>query len=218
MSRDDRKTEDVASRVDLPPCVSATGSTAKPATECDSAPSTAVTEPNIAAMLETYYDAMHDSRSADAYHRRHGVESACILTVYDDERADLILEYLRPRIEGKVVVESGAGIGLLACHLATVARRYYAIEVDPAWTSTFLACLYAKKPKNLTFIFGAAEDAPPLVADVALFCTHSGHSALYRAASRFAPEVIDVYAELIPPERYAAVYSEAEAAIAKGRS
>lgn len=152
----------------------------------------------LAAAIEHYYESMGGSPLLEEYHRRHGTESACILTVYDDEHADAIVEYLRPRIEGKIVVEIGAGIGLLACHMATIARRVYAIEVDPAWTSCFLVALYAKKPPNLTFIFGRAEDAPPIAADVAVFCTHSAHDALYRAASRFAPEIIDVYAETIP--------------------
>jgi SAM-dependent methyltransferase len=152
---------------------------------------------DIKEILETYYAAMEDSTMADAYHERHETESALILTNYDDEHANLVVEYLRERIEGKVVVEIGAGIGLLACHLAYVARKVYAIEVDPAWTSCFLAALYAKKPPNLTFIFGKAEEAPPICADVALFCTHSGHAAMYRSASLFAPVVIDVYAELM---------------------
>ena len=146
--------------------------------------------------LDYYYNEMDGSPMLENYHRRHGTESAVILTVFDDERADLILDYLRPRIEDKIVVEIGAGIGLLACHLASVAKRVYAIEVDPCWTSCFLAVLFAKKPKNLTFIFGLADEVPPLYADVAIFCTHSGHEAMYRAASRFAPEVIDVYAEV----------------------
>ena len=152
----------------------------------------------LETMLDTYYHALNDSPLLGRYHERHGTQSAGILTVYDDEKADLIVSYLRARIENKIVVEIGAGIGLLACHLAGVAKRVYAIEVDPAWTSCFLAVLYAKKPPNLTFIFGKAEEAPPFAADVALFCTHSGHAAMYQAASRFAPTVIDVYAELVP--------------------
>lgn len=146
--------------------------------------------------LDAYYEEMEGSLMVEHYHERHGTQSAGILTVYDDERAALIVEHLRPRIEGKIVVEVGAGIGLLACHLAGVARRVYAIEVDPAWTSCFLAVMYAKKPANLTFIFGRAEEAPHIAADVALFCTHSGHTALYNAAARFAPEIIDVYSEI----------------------
>lgn len=138
-----------------------------------------------------------------SYQERHEIQSAGILTVTDDETAHLITNYLHDRIAGKVVVEIGAGIGLLACHLADVARKVYAIESDPRWTDTFLTLLYARKPKNLTFIFGTAEDAPPFYADVALFCTHSGHAALYAAASRFAPTVIDVYDELLTPEKRA---------------
>ena len=149
------------------------------------------------ATVNQLYEVLDGSEVANEYHRRHGIESACILTVTDDERAAQIVAYLEPRIAGKVVVEIGAGIGLLACHMAQVAKRVYAIEVDPAWTSAFLAVLYATKPPNLTFIFGRAEDCPPIAADVAIFCTHSGHESMYRAASRFAPDVVDVYAELL---------------------
>jgi hypothetical protein len=149
------------------------------------------------AMLNHYYEQRDGSELLAGYHQRHSTASACILTVTDDERAAQISAWLEPRIAGKVVVEIGAGLGLLAMHMAQVAKRVYAIEVDPAWTSCFLACLYAAKPTNLTFIFGRAEDAPPLVADVALFCTHSGHDSLYHNAARFAPQIIDVYAELL---------------------
>jgi tRNA G37 N-methylase Trm5 len=152
---------------------------------------------DLKTVIEAWYQNMDGNTVAEAYHDRHGTESALILTNYDDEHAALVADYVRERIAGKVVVEIGAGIGLLACHLAQDARRVYAIEVDPAWSASFIWCLYAKKPKNLTFIFGAADEAPPLAADVALFCTHSGRESLHRAASRFAPMVIDVYAELM---------------------
>lgn len=152
---------------------------------------------DIGALLSEFYAAMEDSRMVGEYHERHGTESALILTNYEDEHAALVTGYLEDRIAGKVVVEVGAGIGLLACHLATVARRVYAIDVDPGWTAIFLGCLYHQKPRNLTFIFGLAEEAPPFAADVAIFCAHSGQEALYRAGLRFAPVVIDVYAELL---------------------
>lgn len=152
---------------------------------------------DLAPTLSAYYEAMDGNAALEEYHQRHGTESALILTVYDDEKAALITDVLRERIEGKIVVEVGAGIGLLACHLATVARRVYAIEADPSWMSCYVHVLYRKKPKNLTYIFGTADEAPPLSADVALFCTLSGRESLYRAASRFAPTVIDVYAEVL---------------------
>jgi hypothetical protein len=153
-------------------------------------------DPTLHDLLEGYYASMYGSEMLADYHERHGTESALILTNTEDEHAALVAGYLDDRIAGKVVVEIGAGIGLLACHLAVSASKVYAIEVDPAWTSCFLAALYARKPKNLTFIFGAAEEAPHIAADVAVFCTHSGHEAMYRAAARFAPVVIDVYREL----------------------
>ncbi len=148
-------------------------------------------------VLDCYYEQMQGSVMAEDYHLKHDTESACILTNYNDEHAGLVAAVLRDRVRGKIVVEVGAGIGLLACHVAADARRVYAIEVDPAWTSVFLGMLYQKKPPNLTFIFGKAEEAPPIAADVVFFCTHSGREALYRAASRFAPVVIDVYAEIM---------------------
>ena len=46
---------------------------------------------------------------------------------------------------------------------------------------------------------------PDLIkADVALFCTHSGVRSMRTAAALFAPEVIDVYGEIIAenPEKF----------------
>lgn len=152
---------------------------------------------DLSQLISELYESVEGSESAQRYYDRHGIESLGVLTVYEDERADLIAEHLAEIINGKIVVEIGAGIGLLACHLAMRARRVYAIEADPTWMSCFVAALYERKPKNLTYIFGAAEDAPHLYADVALFCTHSGRDAMRKAASRFAPIVIDVYGELL---------------------
>lgn len=148
-------------------------------------------------VLSSFYEQMDGNPAPEEYHARHDTRSAGILTIYDDERAASTADYLRGRVAGKIVVEIGAGIGLLACHVAMDARRVYAIEVEPAWASTFVSFLYRQKPANLTFIFGKAEEAPPIAADVAYFCTHSGREAMYLAATRFAPEVIDVYAELL---------------------
>lgn len=148
-------------------------------------------------LLDHCYEQMDGSVAFEAYHAQHCTGSLCILTNYDDEHAGLVADYLRERVAGKVVVEVGAGIGLLACHIAADARRVYAIEVDPLWSAVFVWSLYRIKPPNLTFIFGKAEEAPPIAADIALFCTHSGQESLYAAATRFAPVVIDVYAELL---------------------
>lgn len=63
--------------------------------------------------------------------------------------------------------------------------------------SCYVHILYEKKPRNLTYIFGDAEQLAMFRVDVALFCTHSGHDSLARISRLFAPEVIDVYAELV---------------------
>lgn len=151
----------------------------------------------LGAVLDQWYETLDGNSVAEAYHARHGIESAGVLTVITDEHAAAIAAHLREYVAGKIVVEIGAGIGLLAAHVALDARRVYAIEVDPAWSSSFIAFLYHEKPANLTFIFGKAEEAPPIAADVAYFCTHSGRESMYRAATKFAPKVIDVYAELL---------------------
>lgn len=151
---------------------------------------------DLSKLLDHFYESMDGNEDHESYHDLHGTESAGILTCYDDEKCALLAGFLEERVKGKVVVEIGAGIGLLACHVATSARKVYAIEVDPFWASTFATVLWRKKPKNLTFIWGMAEDAPPISAEVAYFCTLSGRPAMYQAATKFAPSVIDVYAEL----------------------
>lgn len=152
---------------------------------------------SIESLLENYYSRIDGSESAAAYHNRHGTESQLIQTTFTDERAGSIAWWLRDRIAGKVVVEIGSGIGLLAMYMAEYASKVYAIEVDPAWSACFVWQLYRQKPKNLTFIFGSADEAPYIASDVAVFATMSGRPAMYRAASRFSGTVIDIYAELL---------------------
>ena len=74
------------------------------------------------------------------------------------------------------------------------AKHVYAIEVDPAWTWAYLKHLYEKKPTNLTWIFGRAEDvADHIKADVAVIATRSGHAAMHAVAERIAPLVLHVH-------------------------
>jgi hypothetical protein len=149
-------------------------------------------------LIEESYEAQEGSEAAQAYSRRHGIVSAAVLTVYDDETAEVVARSLAPRIEGKTVVEIGGGIGLLAFHLGLYAKRVFCIEANPVWTSCFLAALINTKPKNVSYLFGAADEFAGLVrADVALFCTHSGVDAMRAAGAMFAPMVIDVYGETI---------------------
>lgn len=148
--------------------------------------------------LDRVYEAWDGSGVAMEYSERHNIRSAAVLTVFDDETAGLIAEHLAPRIEGKTVVEVGGGIGLLALHLGQYAKRVYCIEANPAWSWAFVGCLYAGKPKNVSFLFGSADEFAGLIkADVALFCTHSDLLGMRLVGQQFAPECIDVYSEIM---------------------
>lgn len=149
-------------------------------------------------ILEGAYAALEGSEVAEAYSERHGIKSAAVLTVYDDEMAGNLAEHLAPRIMGKTVVEIGGGIGLLSMHLGFHAKRVFCIEASPAWSWAFVGCLFAGKPKNVSFLFGAAEEFVGLIkADVAICCTHSDVTGLREIGLKFAPEYIDVYGEMI---------------------
>lgn len=77
-------------------------------------------------LLDRVYTEFEGSQLMEAYSRRHGVRAASVLTVTTDEHAQLITRWLTPRVKGKTVIEIGAGLGLLALHLGTVAKRVYA--------------------------------------------------------------------------------------------
>lgn len=157
-----------------------------------------MSEHSLSGTLDAIYEAMEGSDAALSYSARHGIVSQAVLTVINDETADLIAEHLSSRIEGKIVVEIGGGIGLLACHLGHHAKRVWCIEANPMWSWAFTVTLLQSKPKNVSFLFGAADEfAGTLKADVALFCTHSGVDAMRATAAMFAPEIIDVYGEII---------------------
>lgn len=156
-------------------------------------------------LLHEVYEAMEGSEAAAAYSERHNIKSAAVLTVLDNNHALLIAERLRPRIEGKTVVEIGGGIGLLAMHMGHHAKRVYCIEANPMWSWTFAQCLLDQKPKNVSFLFGAADEFLDVVkADVAIYCTHSDVKGMGLVAAQFAPVVIDVYGEMIAeaPEHF----------------
>lgn len=154
--------------------------------------------PAIAEMLQEVYENMEGSESSLAYSERHNINSAAVLTVIDDETAAMIAEHLAPRIEGKTVVEIGGGIGLLALHMGMIAKRVYCIEANPMWSWTFAEVLLKQKPRNVSFLFGAADEFLGAIrGDVAIFCTHSDVHGMKLVARQFAPEVIDVYGDLI---------------------
>ena len=125
-----------------------------------------------------------------AFDERTGIRAKHHVTVRLPEHAQWILWGLRDRIRDKVVVEIGAGIGVLAIEMAKIAKHVFAIEADPAFAWVFCEELYKTKPDNLTWIFDKAENLVDVVrADVAVVVTGSDEVALRELAGRFAPEV-----------------------------
>jgi hypothetical protein len=154
--------------------------------------------PGFCEMLDWIYNEVEGSDDAMTYSERHNINSAAVLTVADDETANLITNYLADRIEGKTVVEIGGGIGLLACHMGQIAKRVYCIEANPMWSWTFAQTLLKQKPRNVSFLFGTADEFVGTIrGDVAVYCTHSDVRGMGLVAAQFAPLVIDFYSELI---------------------
>lgn len=154
-------------------------------------------------LLDQVYEAYEGNEMLEEYLVRHGINSAGILTVTTDDTADLIARHLAPRIEGRTVIEVGGGIGLLALHMGRYAKRVWCIEADPNWSWTFAAVLLAQKPKNVSYLFGSADQFYGTIrADVALFCTHSDARGMREVGEHFAPEVIDVYGEIVPQHEW----------------
>lgn len=148
----------------------------------------------ISKYLTHVYESMEGSEVMMDYSERHGVNAAAVLTVYDDEIAASVAASVADRIKGKTVVEIGGGIGLLAFHLGLYAKRVYCIEANPMWAWTFAGVLLERKPVNVSYLFGSAQEfVGQIVGDVALFCTHSDARGMKMVGRGFAPEVIDVY-------------------------
>lgn len=149
-------------------------------------------------MFGTIYNAMEGSDASLDYSERHGIAAQAVLTVTNDETADLIAHHLAPRVSGKTVVEIGGGIGLLALHLGQYAKRVFCIEANPMWSWVFAGTLLRQKPRNVSFLFGSADEFVGLFrGDVAIYCTHSDVKGMGLVAAQFAPIVIDVYGEII---------------------
>jgi 2-polyprenyl-3-methyl-5-hydroxy-6-metoxy-1,4-benzoquinol methylase len=149
-------------------------------------------------MLSEMNEIMRMSAEYSAFAERHNIRSETILTVVEDETAELLCERLAPRIAGKTVVEIGGGIGSLALAMASVARRVYCIEANPIWAAYWTQILLEKKPRNMNYLFGAADEfVGSIRGDVAVVCTHSDVASLKLIGQHFAPQVIDVYGEII---------------------
>lgn len=148
--------------------------------------------------LNAAYRDLEGYEAAEEFHRKHMTPSLGTITVHDAEQVKKILYPILTKIDNKVVIEIGAGVGLLACATAKIAKLVYAIEVDPAWSWGFTKILYDIKPPNLTWIFGKAENMiGVLKGDIALIVTRSGHEQMKAIGKLLANEVIDVYEDYV---------------------
>lgn len=136
--------------------------------------------------------------SYERFAERHNIRALPYLTVTDFEMAAMIADRLTPRIEGKTVVEIGGGVGMLSVAMGAVAQRVYCIEANPLWSMSFAQFLLEKKPRNVSFLCGAADEFLGCIkGDVAVICTHSDVAAMKLVGAQFAKTVIDVYGEMI---------------------
>lgn len=152
----------------------------------------------IGELINMAYECGEGNEDLMEYHQRHGIPSLLILTQHSPQIAIETARLLRPDIEGKRVIEIGAGVGFLAIEMAKIAESVIAIEADPAWSWIFTRCLYRHKPTNLTWIFGTAESIAEYIrADVAVIIGRSGIEELKQIAHRMAPEVITPLQEVL---------------------
>ena len=149
-------------------------------------------------LLSEVRKGLEGARAFESFREKHNIRAASNLTVVDDETASLITEHLAPQIEAKTVVEIGGGIGLLSLHMGSVAKRVYCIEANPIWSFLFAQTFQERKPKHVSFLFGAADEFVGCIrADVAVICTYSDVEGMKLIGKQFAPVVIDVYGDLI---------------------
>lgn len=139
------------------------------------------------------YCVLDGTKFVNDYHKRHNIKSALILRNYSQNKAKECIKEIEREIKNKIVVEIGAGVGCLALEMAKHAKKVIAIEADPAWSWYFTEYLYKEKPKNLTWIFGAAgEICEYISADVAVICTCSGLKDMKAIGSKMAKKVLTV--------------------------
>ena len=157
----------------------------------------------ISKAIEGIYQSLDGDKIVMEYHLRHTINSLCILTITTKEKAIKGLDLFKKTLEGKVVIEIGAGVGLFAIQCAEIAKEVYAIEADPAWSWIFTKYLYQTKPPNLTWIFGSAQRMiGKLTGDVCIIFSHSDIEGLNKLGEQFAPQVILGYQSWQETDRY----------------
>lgn len=145
----------------------------------------------VAEEVERIYNELDGDELVWLYDQKVGVVAQKVLTVYTPQQAIQYLAPLRLKLQGKTVIEIGAGIGWLSIMAARYCKEVFAFEADPAWSWVFARKLYTIKPPNLTWIFGNAESlVGKLHGDIALVWTRSDTDGMLAIARQFAPEVI----------------------------
>jgi len=153
-------------------------------------------------LVNFIYNLYHEDddfrEKVERYHK--DTKSTLILTVYDEEKARQEVAKFVDIIHDKVVVELGAGIGLLALEMSKYARYVIAIEKDPAWSWVFVKNYLYRKPRNLLFVFGDAEEFVKLLnikADVVVIYTRSAIEYFIVLALCFSPRKIILNGKII---------------------
>ena len=140
------------------------------------------------------YESLEGNEDVEVFMQRHNINSLGILTICEPAKAIEAVKVFGDSLKDKIVVEIGAGIGIVAIEIAKVAKHVYAIEADPAWTWLFTKYLYQNKPANLTWIFGNAQDMVDKInADTTIIFTHSDLKGLQKLGLSFAPKSILAY-------------------------
>ena len=146
---------------------------------------------NAEDAIEKIYEMNEGDEMIEDYFTRHQVDSLGILTVLNEQAAQIEVSGYLERIRGKRVIEIGAGVGFLAIELAKHAKSVIAIEANPAWSWVFTQYLYAVKPAHLTWVFGTAESMSTVLrGDVAVVYTRSGIEQMTHVALEMCPEII----------------------------
>lgn len=146
---------------------------------------------NAEDAIEKIYEMNEGDQMIEDYFTRHQIESLGILTIVNEQAAQIEVSGYLERIRGKRVIEIGAGVGFLAIELAKHAKSVVGIEANPSWSWVFTQYLYAIKPDNLTWVFGTAESvASFLHGDVAVVYTRSGIEQMTHVALEMCPEII----------------------------
>lgn len=141
--------------------------------------------------IESIYDWAHDPNNMSKIENCHSGDYSLILTNYNKEKVEKEVSKYKFYLNGKDVIEIGAGIGLLAIEVAKFAKYVYAFELDPAWSWIFVTENFYDKPDNMSFIFGDVRDfAYVLNVDLVIIYAYASKKYFTNIAKIFASSII----------------------------